>query len=127
MMGRKRYKYNVDLVVEGLDVEDLDSLLKAYEDLKYFQDAVVEKMSVIKNNIIKQLSVKGWKHYKESSRGVSVTRLSKKRESVNKKTLKMILNNEQYTQVVKKESYTDLEIVTRKDRQRLDEYGDRKS
>lgn len=127
MMGRKRYKYNVDLVVEGLDVEDLDSLLKAYEDLKYFQDAVVEKMSVIKNNIIKQLSVKGWKHYKEPSRGVSVTRLSKKRESVNKKTLKMILNNEQYTQVVKKESYTDLEIVTRKDRQRLDEYGYRKS
>jgi len=63
------------------------------------------------------------KKFKDDKSNISISISTEQTESLNKKALRMLLNDEQYNQVVTKNSFKKLLIITPKDRERLKNYG----
>jgi len=113
----------IDIELEELDMNDLGSVLRTYHGLNRVYEAIEEKLKMLKNKLKEEMKKRKWTSYNDDKSKVSVSLSTKQKESVNKKTLKMLLNDEQYNQVVTKKSVEHLLIVTPKDRERLKKYG----
>ena len=69
------------------------------------------------------LKERKWDSYKDDKSNISVSISTRQEERVNKKALKMLLNDEQYSQAITNNSIERLLVVTAKDRERLKQYG----
>jgi len=114
---------DVEILFDDLDETDLGSLLKTYNEINLIKKAIEEKTEILKTKVKIFLKEKKWTQFKDEASKISVTITTQQRESVNKKTLKMILNDEQYNKVVTKTSFEKMLIITPKDRARLNKYG----
>jgi len=113
----------VELILDQMDENNIDSVLTTYYQIHSIKKAVDEKESMLKDKLRALLKENKWKHYKEPSNKISVTMSTQQREKVNKESLKLLLNDEQYNQVVTKTSFEKMLIITPEDRQRLKKYG----
>ena len=118
-------KGNVEILLEELDENDLNSLLRTYDQVNAVHKEVKDKLEMLKTKIRISLKEKKWDSYKDDESQISVTLSSQQRESVNKDALRMLLNDEQYNQVIKKTSSERLMIINPKDRERLKQYAKR--
>lgn len=114
---------NVDILLEGLDEDDIGSLLRIYNDVNKVQKAIKEKVEMLRDKIKIALKERKWDSYMDEDSKISVSITSQSRESVNKKALKILVNEEQYNQIVTKTSHERMLVVTPKDRERLKKYG----
>ena len=78
---------------------------------------------MLRDKIKIALKERKWESFKDDKSKISVSISTQQRESVNKKALKMLLNKEQYNQVITKNSFERMLIVTPQDRARLKKYG----
>jgi len=117
---------DVDILLEGLDESDMGSLLRIYNDVNLVEKAIKEKVEMLRDKIKIALKERKWDSFKDDESNISVSITTQSRESVNKKALKMLVNDEQYNQIVTKNSFERMLVVTPKDRARLKQYGKRK-
>ena len=108
--------------IEGLDEEDLDSLLHGYVDLNKFKESIDEKSDYIKNKITEVMKKKKWYLYKTKKKEITANFMTEKKDTINKSALKMLLTEQQYNQVVVTKSNQKLLIVSSRDRERLNKY-----
>lgn len=116
---------SVDILLEGLDENNLDSLLRTYDEVNAVKKEIVNQTEMLKDKIRIALKERKWNTYKDEETKISVSITTSQRENVNKDALKMLLNDEQYNQVVKKTTSEKLMIINPKDRERLRKYAKR--
>ena len=114
---------NAAILLEGLDETNIDSLLTIYNDVNNVKKTVVEQLEMLTVKIKIILKERKWNSYKDEKTKLSVSLTTLQQERVNKKTLKMLLNDEQYSQVVTKKSEDRLLVINQQDRERLKKYG----
>lgn len=114
--------YKMDTKLENIDENDIGALLKTYDEFNNYLKQITEKCDAIKDKIKIALKENKWNSYKDDDSNISVSLLTQERESINKKALKILLNEEQFNQVLTKTSYEKMLIVTPKDRERLKKY-----
>jgi hypothetical protein len=115
----------VELLLDGLDESDLGSLLRTYDQVNQMKKQLTEKADMLKDKIKIALKERKWASYKDAESQISVSITVSPRESVNKETLKLLLNDEQYNQVVVKTSSERMSIINPKDRERLRRYANK--
>ena len=113
----------VDISLEDLKEDDIGSILRTYNELNQVKKVLEEKLDMLKDKLKVALKERKWDSFKDDESDISVSISTQQRESVNKKALKMLLNDEQFNQVVTKNSFERMLIVTPKDRERLKQYG----
>lgn len=109
----------INILLQDLDEDDIDSLIQTYNDVNEIKKELTDKAEELKNKIRIHLKERKWNNYKDPQSKTTVSLISQKRESVNKNALKMLLNDEQYSQVITTTSYEKILIITPKDRERL--------
>ena len=114
---------DVEILVNNLDENDISSILRTYNEVNQVKKAVEEKLNMLKDKLKASLKERQWDNYKDENSKISVSITTQQREKVNKKSLKMLLNEEQYNQVVTKTSFEKMMVVTPEDRERLKQYG----
>jgi uncharacterized SAM-dependent methyltransferase len=112
----------IDRIIESIDDNDINMLLKTYNDINVITKELIEKCNILKDKIKIVLKERQWKSYKDDESNISVSLLSQERETINKNALKILLNDEQFNQILTKTSYEKMLIVTPKDRERLNKY-----
>jgi len=113
----------IQVLIDGLDEDDIGSLIRTYADLKSVYEEIDQKMEEMEDKIKTELKQRKWTSYNDNVSKNSVSLITQEKETVNKDSLKVLLNEEQYNQVVTKKSIKKLLFVTPKDRERLKEYG----
>ena len=113
----------VDISLEDLDDQDMGSILRTYNELNQVKKVLEEKIDMLRDKTKILLKERKWDSFLDKESDISVSISTQQRESVNKKALKMLLNEEQYNQIVTKNSFERMLIVTPKDRERLKQYG----
>lgn len=114
---------NVDILLEGLDDTDIGSLLRIYNDVNNVQKAIKDKIEMLSNKIKMSLKERKWDSFTDDESKISVSISFQSKQSVNKKALKMLVNDEQYNQIVTQTSHEIMLVITPKDRERLKKYG----
>jgi len=114
---------DIDIILSDLDENDIGSILRTYNELNQIKKVIKEKADMLRDKIKIALKERKWESFKDDKSKISVSISTQQRESVNKKALKMLLNKEQYNQVITKNSFERMLIVTPQDRARLKKYG----
>jgi len=123
-MGRKKKKeYDVEIEMPEYDDKNISSVIKTLAELKSVKEAVTEKIDVVEKNLKDIMKERKWDNYKDEISQISVSISVDKKETINKKALKMLLNEEQYGQVIVVKSFENIVLVTPEDRERLRKYG----
>lgn len=107
------------VLFEDLDEDNIDSLLKSYSNAKEIKEEIDNQLDLLREKIKNYLKERKWINYKDEKSKITVSLISQKKESVNKNSLKMLLNEEQYNQVITTKSFQKALIVTQKDRDKL--------
>ena len=113
----------VDISLDDLDENDIGSILRTYNELNQVKKVLGEKIDMLRDKLKIALKERKWESFKDDQSNISVSISTQQRESVNKKALRMLLNDEQFNQVVTKNSFERMLIVTPADRERLKQYG----
>jgi len=114
---------NCDILFADLVEGDIGSILRVYDQANTLNKQIEEKLEMLRDKLKVALKERKWDSFTDDKSKVSVSLSMQQRESVNKKALKMLLNEEQYNQVITKTSFERLLIVNQKDRERLKQYG----
>ena len=109
----------IKIILEDLDEDNIDSLIQTYNDVNEIKKELDEQSEQLKNKIQLYLKERKWNNYREPKTTTTISLITQKKESVNKNILKMLLNDEQYSQVITTTSYEKLLIITPKDREKL--------
>lgn len=112
-----------EILLADLDETDIGSILRVYDEVNSLKKAIESKIEMLRDKIKVALKERKWDSYMDDESKISVSLTTQQRESVNKKSLRMLLNDEQYNQVITKTSFERLLIVNPKDRERLKQYG----
>jgi hypothetical protein len=112
----------IDISLEDYDENNIGSMLRTYNDLNEIYKELGEKIDLIKTKLRISLKEKKWDSYRDEESKISISITTQYRESINKNLLKILLNEEQMSQVVTKNSYEKMLVVTEKDRERLKNY-----
>jgi len=119
----KKRDTGVEILLKDLIETDLGSLLRTYNDLNLIKKELLNNMDMLTEKIKLQLKERQWDSYIDTESKVSVTLTTSSKEKVNRKTLRMLLNDEQYNQIITKSSDKTLLIVNPQDREGLKKYG----
>jgi len=119
-------KLLIDFGLEEIDYEDIDSILKKYEQVNQVFTTSQQVIENLRNKIKLILTERKWTTYKDNKSKVSATIVTEQKECVNKKVLQMLLNEEQYNQAITKKSLQKIQIITQHERERLKQYGKNK-
>ena len=112
----------VDEIIENMDENDMSSILKTYNMVNDIKKDITKKHEQIKEKLKIALKERKWKKYYDENSKISVSISAQEREKVDKDSLKLLLNDEQYNKVIKKTTYEKLSVVTPEDRERLKKY-----
>ena len=113
----------VDILLKDLDENDMGSIIRTYDELNQVSEIIKEKINMLSDKLKNGLKERKWESFKDDKSNISISISTEQTESLNKKALRMLLNDEQYNQVVTKNSFKKLLIITPKDRERLKNYG----
>lgn len=109
----------VEIVTKDVDKNDIESILKVYNDLKNIKYDIDRKINMLDGYLYKFLKDRKWKNYRSDKYKITVTLTTSQKEKVNKKALQLLLNEEQYKQVITKKKEEKMMVVNKKDRERL--------
>lgn len=112
-----------DILFADLDETDIGSIVRTYNDVNLLKKVIIAKLDMMKDKLKIAMKERKWESYMDEESRISVSLATQQRESVNKKALKMLLNDEQYNQVITKTSFEKLLVVNPQDRERLKQYG----
>lgn len=116
----------VEIILKDLDKNDIESVLKAYNDLKNIKYDIDKNISRLDGHLYKYLKDRKWERYNSTKHKISVSLTKDSKEKVNKKALSLLLNEEQYKQIITKKKEEKLMVVNKKDRERLNKYVNNK-
>jgi len=116
-------KSDYDILLADLDDTNIGSIIRVYNDVNMLKKSIQSKIELLQDKLKRALKERKWDSYIDDESKISVSLTTQQKEKVNKKSLKMLLNDEQYNQVVSKVSFEKLVIINKKDRERLKQYG----
>lgn len=109
----------VEILIDGLDENDIDSLLDKWDEVNNVSRKLKELVELLRTQIKTYLKEKQWDRYMGNKNKISVTISKIKKTSYDMEQLKMILSEEQKAKVTKTSSYEKMTIMTEKMRKRL--------
>jgi hypothetical protein len=112
-------KPEIEILLQDLDETDLGSMLRTYNEINTIKQHIENEIESLRTKIKIGLKERKWSTFMDDKSKISVSISTQKRESVNKTALKMLLNEEQYNQIITTTSFEKMLIVTPKDRERL--------
>ncbi len=115
----------IEILLEGLDESDMGSLLRIYNDVNTVKKELDLKLLELQTKLVDELKRRKWDTYKDEESKISIVMMTKQKEKVNKKVLKMLVNEAQYSQIVTKTSDEQITVINAQDRERLKKYGKR--
>lgn len=116
-MGKNTNK--VSVILEDLDEKDITSILTKWKEVAEIKSQIGEIDIMLRAKVRAYLKERHWSKYKDDESDISVAISSYKSESIDKKQLKMMLNDSQYAQVLQTKTTERLTIVTPEARERL--------
>jgi len=125
-MARKKDMSDVEVLLEGLDENNISSILTKWKEIVEVRKKLTELEDMLKIKVKIYLKEKKWNRYRDDDTGVSVSITTQKRESIDKEQLKIILTDNQYAQVVNIKSFEKMTIITPEMRKRLKNYVKKK-
>jgi len=113
---------DVEVLIEGLDDNDINSLIKKYSETSKVEKSIKELKEVIKTKIKIYLKQRQWTRYSDKETDISVTLKMQKKETIDKKQLAIMLTESQLAQVTRTTKFEKINIVTPEGRERLKKY-----
>ena len=113
----------IEILLQDLDETDLGSLLRTYHEINTVKQYIEEEIESLRLKIKIGLKERKWETFTDDKSKISVSLSTQKRESVNKTALKMLLNDDQYNQIITTTSFEKMLIITPKDRERLKKFS----
>lgn len=114
-------KESVSILLDGLDEKDISSILTKWKEIAVVKKELEELEIMLRAKVRAYLKERHWTQYKDKDSDINVSISSFKRESIDKKQLKMMLSDAQYAQVLEIKTTERLTIVTPEMREKLKE------
>lgn len=112
-------KSNVEIVLQGLDENDLGSVIRTLNEVQDFIEEFQKKNDKLEEHLIKELKNRGWDSFIDEQSKISVNITNIKKEKVNKNVLKVLLNEEQYGNAINTVNIEKIQLVTPQIRDKL--------
>lgn len=109
----------IEIITKEMNKNDIESILKVYNDLKNIKYDIDKKINRLDGYLYKFLKERNWNKYRSDKYKISVMITTTQKEKVNKKALQLLLNEEQYKQVITKNKKEEMLVINKKDRERL--------
>ena len=122
-MKKKEDFTNIEILLEGLDPNDINSILSKWKDIVEVRKKMDELEDMLKSKIRAFLKERRWERYADPETKISVSLSTIEKETFDRKQLRLMLTNQQYAQVVIKSSFEKLNIITPEARERMKQYG----
>lgn len=116
------FNMDIDVLFEDFNREDTVSVLRVYAQVSCLLNVIAEKKEFLESILMTDLKARMWDQLTDEENKITLSITKEIKEKINKKTLKILLNDEQYNQVINKESVEKLLLVTPKERERLKKY-----
>ncbi len=113
---------NVEVLLEGLDENNITSILTKYEEINKVRRTLVELENMLKDKIKIYLKERKWERYSDKETNISVTLSTQQREVLDKKQLTIMLTDSQMAQVMRTTTFEKMNIITPEARERLKKY-----
>ncbi len=113
---------DVEILLEGLDENSIDSLLKKVVEVGSVKKKIEELEEMLRTKIKIFLKEKNWERYIDEKSKISVSLVQYKKTSIDKQQLKMMITDAQYAQVTKIQVSERMTIMTPEVRKRLKNY-----
>ena len=113
----------ISVIFDGYDENDMGSVVRTGNDIKEILLELNEQNKLIEDKLIQMLKDRKWDTFTDDVSKITINKITKKRESINKKALKMLVTDEQYNQVLITKPKTELSWINAKARARLNKYG----
>jgi hypothetical protein len=121
-MGKQNEKISV--ILDGLDDKSISSILTKWKEIAEVKKELEELEIMLRAKVRAYLKERRWSQYKDEATDINVTLSSFKTETIDKKQLKLLLNEAQYAQVLQITTSERLTIVTPEAREKLkDRFG----
>ena len=121
-MAKKEIKSTVEVLLEGLDENSISSLLEKWKEVHQVKIEMAELEDALKDKIKVYLKERDWNRYNDDRTNINVSIKVSKRESIDKKQLKLMLTDAQYAQVLKTNTFERMLIITPEARERMKKY-----
>lgn len=122
-MRKKKENFdNVDIMLEGLDENNITSILEKWNEIVKVRKQLDGLEDMLKNKIRVFLKERQWDRYKDEETKISVSITTQSRETLDKEKVKDMLTDLQYAQVVRVSTFEKLSIVDKETRARLSKY-----
>ena len=112
---------SVSILLDGLDEKDISSILSKWKEIAVVKKELEELEIMLRAKVRAYLKERHWTQYKDENSNINVSISSFKRESIDKKQLKMMLSDAQYAQVLETKTTERLTIITPEMRDKLKE------
>lgn len=119
---RKKY-VDIEPLVQGIDFNDISSILAKYEELHLLKEELVLFLTELEKDINKFMKERKWTTYKDEKTNVFVNIDSREKEVVDEKMLRVLLNEENISKVIRKVKEDKFSIITKDKFERLKKYG----
>jgi len=107
---------------EKYEPNDLDSMIRICAEMRDVLEEFNKQYDKLSYEIKRELKSRKWESYQDKKTKISVSITKKLKERINRQALNILLNEEQYNQILIQESENIIQIVTDKDRKRLKKY-----
>jgi len=122
-LDNKKVPEEVEVILEGLDEDNINSLLAKWLELDSVKSNVNKLDEMLRNKIKAHLKERNWDRYIDNEgTKIGVTITTQKRETLDKSQLKEMLSEEQLIKITKVTSFEKMNIVTPEIRERLKRY-----
>ena len=115
-------KETVDVILEGLDENNISSLLEKWNEIHKVKLELEEFEDALKDKVKAYLKERDWNRYNDSRTNINVSIKVSKRQTIDQKQLKIMLTDAQYAQVLKTSTFERMLIITPEARERMKKY-----
>ena len=112
---------SVSVMLDGLDEKDISSILTKWSEITKVKKELEELEVMLRAKVRAHLKERHWTQYKDDKTDINVSISSFKRETIDKKQLKLMLSDAQYAQVLQTQTTERLTIITPEARAKLQE------
>lgn len=109
----------IEIMLADINESDLGSVVTTCSELEQVRDEIDKEIKRLHRKILQTMKERKWPTYFDNKTKISVTLSTDRHELVNKKALKLLLNEDQYQQIIKKKSVENVQIVTAKQRSKM--------
>jgi len=109
----------IEIVLADMNIDDLGSVIKTCSDLEHIRNAIDKQIKKLHRKVLTTMKERKWPTYFDDKTKISVTLSTDRHEYINKPALKLLLNDDQYKQIVTRKSVETVQIVTPKERAKM--------